>query len=84
MASKFDYDAFTDFYDWHTMLAVNMLENNPQKATAIAARELGTDELVSSTGYVRYGYYTNDDGERCNGWFFELEKAETWMPCVGV
>ena len=80
MASKFDYDAFTDFYDGHTLLAVNQLENNLQKAATIAARELGTDELVASTGYVRYGFYTNEDGERCNGWVLELEKPKKGCP----
>ena len=37
MASKFDYDAFTDFYDGHTLLAVNQLENKP----CVGVREKG-------------------------------------------
>ncbi len=68
MASKFDYSKFVWDYD-DEWLAFNANNYSEKQAEAIAKTELENPIRTHEYGYVYYGFGTNEDGERVNGYW---------------
>ena len=61
------------------VIALNAKKYNETQAVSIARYELGIDEetsVVVKTGYVRYGYYKDYDGQLINNWNIDFNQKK--------
>lgn len=78
--SSFDYNWFWDGMAYN-MLCVNSDIYSKEQAIQIFKDENdNTYPMEITQGYVRYGYFLNDDGEKFNCWVFEEENGRNRCP----
>lgn len=68
--SKFDYDVFsneeTSVAVFNSKRYIRSFEEIEKMAKHLL--ELESENVISFISYIEYGFYTNFDGERLNGW----------------
>lgn len=86
--SKFDYNVF--FGD-KTYLCISKERYTKEQAIEVAIEEEFINEENStylSTGYVRFGYGTDDEGEHRATWWLQFNKpkkgCEVWCFCSHI
>jgi hypothetical protein len=82
--SKFDYEVFHG--EDKTYIGFNAKKYTPEQALKIGAYELDIDQdtLCVEEAWVRYGFYTDSNDERANGYYLEFEPIRNCLKAYAV
>lgn len=66
--SKFDYDVFSNEETSVAVFNSKRYIRSFEEIEKMARHLLESENIISFISYIEYGFYTNFDGERLNGW----------------